>query len=42
MTERRIAENYKFVVDNKLVDPAKVAPMDGYDLSFGRDLKVMP
>src|SRR6478609_2995578 len=30
MTEQRIATNYKFLVDNKLVDPAKVTPAQAF------------
>jgi NitT/TauT family transport system substrate-binding protein len=42
MNEQRIATNYKFLVDNKLVDPAKVTPAEAYNFSFVKDLKVMP
>jgi NitT/TauT family transport system substrate-binding protein len=42
MNEQRIATNYKFLVDNKLVEPAKVGPNDAYNLSFVKDAKVMP
>ncbi|HYE39049.1 MAG TPA: ABC transporter substrate-binding protein [Ramlibacter sp.] len=42
MNEQRIATNYKFLVDNKLVDAAKVTPAQAYDFSFIKDLKVLP
>jgi NitT/TauT family transport system substrate-binding protein len=42
MNPERIATNYKFLVDNKLVDPAKVTPADAYNFAFVKDLKVMP
>lgn len=42
MNEQRIATNYKFLVDNKLVEPGKVTPAQAYNFSFIRDLKVMP
>lgn len=42
MNPERIATNYKFLVDNKLVDPAKVTPADAYNLTFVKDLKVLP
>ena len=42
MNEQRIATNYKFLVDNKLVDPAKVTPAQAYNFAFIKDLKVMP
>jgi NitT/TauT family transport system substrate-binding protein len=42
ITPERIQANYKFLVDNKLVDASKVGPMDAYNLSFIKDLKVMP
>jgi len=42
MNPERIATNYKFLVDNKLVDPAKVTPADAYNLTFIKDLKVLP
>lgn len=42
MDDKRIATNYKFLVDNKLIDPAKVKVSDAYNLSFVKDLKVMP
>ena len=42
MNEQRIATNYKFLVDNKLVDPAKVTPAQAYVFDYIKDLKVMP
>jgi NitT/TauT family transport system substrate-binding protein len=42
MDPQRIAANYKFLVDNKLVDGSKVSPADAYNFSFIKDLKVMP
>lgn len=42
MSGQRIATNYKFLADNKLIDPARVKVDDAYDFSFTRDLKVLP
>lgn len=42
MNEQRIAANYKFLVDNKLVEAGKVTPAQAYNFSFVRDLKVLP
>lgn len=42
MNEQRIAANYKFLVDNKLIEPEKVKVGDAYNFSFIKDLKVMP
>ncbi len=42
MNEQRIATNFKFLADNKLIDPAKVTPAAAYDISFVKDAKVMP
>jgi len=42
MSEQRIETNYKFLVDNKLIDPAKVKVSEAYDLSFVKAAKVMP
>ncbi|HSV53307.1 MAG TPA: ABC transporter substrate-binding protein [Burkholderiaceae bacterium] len=42
MDETRIRANYAFLVDNKLIDPAKVAPAAAYNFSYIKDLKVMP
>jgi NitT/TauT family transport system substrate-binding protein len=38
----RTRQNYAFLVDNKLIDPAKVKAEDAYRLDFIKDLKVMP
>ncbi|MBC5786368.1 ABC transporter substrate-binding protein [Ramlibacter sp. USB13] len=42
MNEQRIATNYKFLVDNKLIEADKVKVSEAYDFSFVKDLKVMP
>jgi NitT/TauT family transport system substrate-binding protein len=42
MNQDRIAANYKFLLDNKLVEASKVTPADAYNFSFVKDLKVMP
>ena len=42
MNEQRIATNYKFLVDNKLVEADKVKPAEAYNFSFIKDAKVMP
>ncbi|MCC2635281.1 MAG: transporter substrate-binding protein [Ramlibacter sp.] len=42
MNEQRIASNYKFLVENKLVETGKVTPAEAYNFSFVKDLKVMP
>ncbi|MEO7548826.1 MAG: ABC transporter substrate-binding protein [Ramlibacter sp.] len=42
MDETRLKANYAFLVDNKLIDPAKVAPGAAYNFEFIKDLKVMP
>ena len=42
MDEARLKANYAFLVDNKLIDPAKVGPGAAYDFQFIKDLKVMP
>ena len=42
MNEQRIATNYKFLVDNKLVDPTKVTPAQAYVFDYIKDAKVMP
>ena len=38
----RTKANYAFLVENKLIDPAKVKMEDAYKLDFIRNLKVMP
>jgi len=42
MNEQRIAANFKFLVDNKLVEADKVKVGEAYDFSFVKDLKVLP
>ncbi|MCG2591176.1 ABC transporter substrate-binding protein [Ramlibacter sp. XY19] len=42
MDDKRIAANYKFLLDNKLVEAGKVTPADAYNFSFIKDAKVMP
>jgi NitT/TauT family transport system substrate-binding protein len=42
MNEQRIATNYRFLVDNKLVEPGKVSPATAYNFAFIKDLKVLP
>jgi NitT/TauT family transport system substrate-binding protein len=42
MNADRIKKNYAFLVENKLVDPAKVTPAQAYDFDFIKDAKVMP
>lgn len=42
MNEQRIAANYRFLVDNKLVEAGKVTPAQAYNFSFVKDLKVLP
>jgi NitT/TauT family transport system substrate-binding protein len=43
MEESRIKANYAFLVDNKLIDPAKVpSPAAAYNFTWIKDLKVMP
>lgn len=42
MDESRIKQSYAFLVENKLVDPAKVTPSDAYKFDYIKDLKVMP
>jgi NitT/TauT family transport system substrate-binding protein len=42
MNEARIKQSYAFLVENKLVDPAKVTPADAYKLDFIKDVKVLP
>lgn len=42
MNEQRIAANYKFLVDNKLIEADKVKVREAYDFSFVKDLKVLP
>ncbi len=42
MNETRIKQNYAFLVDNKLIDPAKVSMAQAYNFDFIKDVKVMP
>jgi NitT/TauT family transport system substrate-binding protein len=42
MNDARIRQSYAFLVENKLVDPAKVTPAQAYMLDYIKDLKVMP
>ena len=42
MNEARVRQNYAFLVDNKLVDPAKVTPAQAISYDYVKDLKVMP
>ena len=42
MSEARIKQNYAFLVDNKLVDPAKVTPAQAFVFDYIKDAKVMP
>lgn len=42
MTDARAKASYDFLVEAKLIDPAKVKLADTYTTSFTKDLKVMP
>jgi NitT/TauT family transport system substrate-binding protein len=42
MDEKRIAANYKFLVENKLIEADKVKPGEAYDFTFLKDAKVLP
>jgi len=42
MDEKRIAANYKFLVDNKLIEADKVKVSEAYDFTFLKDAKVLP
>ena len=42
MSDARIRQSYAFLVENKLVDPAKVTPAQAYMLDYIKDLRVMP
>lgn len=42
MNEARIKQSYAFLVENKLVDPAKVTPAQAFMFDHIKDLKVMP
>ena len=42
MNDARIKQSYAFLVDNKLVDPAKVTPAQAFMFDHIKDLKVVP
>lgn len=42
MNDARIKQSYAFLVENKLVDPAKVTPTQAFMFDHIKDLKVMP
>jgi NitT/TauT family transport system substrate-binding protein len=42
MNEARIKQNYTFLVENKLLDAAKLKPEDAFRLDFVKAAKVMP
>ncbi|MNU07162.1 hypothetical protein D3C72_2526410 [compost metagenome] len=42
MTDARAKASYDFLVESKLIDPAKVKLADTYSTSFVKDLKVLP
>lgn len=42
MNEARVRSNWQFLVDNKLVDPAKVTPQQAFAYQFIHDTKVLP
>ena len=42
LNEARMKTNFDFLIENKLIDPAKVSMADAYKLDFVKDLKVMP
>ena len=42
MTDARAKASYDFLVDAKLIDPAKVKLAETYTTSFVKDLKVLP
>ncbi|MGC1174013.1 ABC transporter substrate-binding protein [Polaromonas sp.] len=42
MNDARIKQSYAFLVENKLVDPAKVTPAQAFMFDHIKDLKVMP
>ena len=42
INEARVRQNHAFLVENKLVDPAKVTPQQAFVYDFVKDLKVMP
>jgi NMT1/THI5 like. len=42
ITEPRLKQTWQLLVDNKLIDPAKVPFEGSYTLQFIKDVKVMP
>ena len=42
MSEARVKANYDFLVENKLVDPAKVTPQQAVVYTYVKDVKVLP
>ncbi|BAN98573.1 NMT1/THI5 like domain-containing protein [Plautia stali symbiont] len=42
ITEPRLKQTWQLLVDNKLIDPAKVPFAGSYTLQFIKDVKVMP
>ncbi|MEO7392932.1 MAG: ABC transporter substrate-binding protein [Ramlibacter sp.] len=42
MNEGRIKQNYAFLLENKLIDPAKVTVSQAYNFDYIKDVKVMP
>ena len=42
MSDERIKQGYAFLVENKLVDPAKVTPAQAFMFDHIKDLKVLP
>ena len=42
MTDARAKASYDFLVESKLIDPAKVKMADTYTTSFVKDLKILP
>jgi NitT/TauT family transport system substrate-binding protein len=42
MNDARAKANYDFLVDNKLLDPAKVDLAEAYNFEFVKDAKVLP
>jgi NitT/TauT family transport system substrate-binding protein len=42
MNEARIKQSYAFLVENKLIDPAKLSIAQAFNFEFIKDLKVLP
>ncbi|HSH92032.1 MAG TPA: ABC transporter substrate-binding protein [Ramlibacter sp.] len=42
INEARARQSHAFLVEHKLIDPAKVSPTSAYMLDFMKDVKVMP